>query len=278
MAASALLSLLPPAWTRWASAILQPVAWLQHLAAAATRSAARHWDERSGAAEVLRLREENEALRRQLLHAAVLLDNLGQQLEAAAFLGGADRQIVPARVIAADARRGRSTLRLSRGRAAGIAVGDWVAAAGIETPDEPAAARLMRCWLIGQVSEAAPYVSTVRLLSDRGVSRVRVRLARPTAAGGWERSPVEALLYGLGDGRMEIREAPLDFVSEGFFAVLGPDLGQPPLALTVGRAVRSEPVPSAPLFHNIEVRAWQTPDAISTVYVLTQPEPAPAGR
>lgn len=273
MASSAVLSALPPAWTRWASAVLQPVAWLQHLAATATRRAAASWLSRNVPAEIARLESENAALRIQLQHQAALLTELTAQLETAAFLGDSDTTVVIASVVAADARPRRDTLRIGRGSAAGIRVGDWVAAAGETAADVPAAVGVLRAWLIGQVLETQPYVSTVRLLTDPGTLRVRVQLARPVSGARLERSPVEGLLYGAGDGRMEIREAPLDYLSDGHTVVLAALGGRPMLALTLGWIINSEPVPAAPLFHNLEVRPWGDARRVTTVYVLTHALP-----
>lgn len=272
MVASAGLSILPPAWTRGASAVLQPVAWLQHLAASLTRRAAGAWDSRNTPDHIARLERENQALRIQLQHQADLIAQLSTQLETVAYLGSPDTRIVIAPVIAGDAR-GRDTLRIGNGSAEGIRPGDWVAAAWQPDSNEPATIGVLRAWLIGQVLEAHPYVSSVRLLTDPGTLRLRVQLARPVSGGKLEKSPIEGLLYGLGNGRMEIREAPVDYVREGHVVVMAPLSAQPALSLTLGRVTRSEPVPAAPLFYNLEVQPWADARRVTTVFVIVRQAP-----
>lgn len=278
MLASLLLSLLPPSWTRWAGTILQPVAWLQWSTAAATRGVARSAEQLASGddAETARLRRQLEELQRQVLHQSAQIEQLESNLDAATNLRRQLREpqarLIVAPVIAGDPSPLRAALRIGRGSEHGVVVGDWVAAAldPAERPEGTSARDLLlRQWLVGQVSRVLSHTSDVTLTTDRSFGPVRVRLARALPDGKWQTADREALVSGGGGGRLEIRNATVDFAATGFTTVLALLYESPPALLMVGAVQKTDSVLDAPMHYNLQVRPAGDARRLSHVYVIS---------
>ncbi len=275
MIASAVLVCVPPAWLAWTGVVLQPIAWMQWLASQAThaiRAAVRGSGDALPPAE--QLAGQVEALRRQVLHQQQLLSELEQQVDALTGLRGQLREssshIVLATVIAADPSPLRDALVISKGTFSNVRVGDWVVA-GLprkQTLESGSANALLRRWLIGQVVETRPFTSVVRLCSDRAFGPVRVHVARALPDATWQVSDVDQVLYGRGEGRMEIVNATENLLDKGFTHVLYRLGGTPPVWLTLGRVETAEPIPEAPLVFTVGVAGCGAVTDLDSVYVL----------
>src|SRR5262249_14425927 len=136
---------------------------------------------------------------------------------------GEGLHIVPARLMSGTPTPGRESVNIGRGSSHGVHVGDWVAAGQSEARRDEKAAdrdRIQEQWLICQVVEAHPYVSTVRLCTDRGFPATRVSVARRLDDGRWQKSDKQGKLVGIGKGRMRIESATADHHAEGYDIVL----------------------------------------------------------
>lgn len=280
MSVSAILSFCPPSWTNWMTGVMQPLAWVQHGLASVTRRGRETLQPSDDAARTsleLRLAADNEELRRQVLHQSALLVQLQQKLDAVSGiqsqLGEAHGRIILASVVAGDASPQRDSLTISRGAAQGVNVGDWVVAAaprpeGVEVTG-PA---LLRQHLIGRVTRTNPLTSQIALTTQIGFGPVRVRAARQRRDGEWELSGREALLYGGGSGKMQIRAASEDFLAQGCTRVVAPVGGTSTAVLLIGDLTGSAPVLNAPRHFDMTVAPLGDPRLLGEVYVLSLPK------
>jgi len=278
MLLSAVLTVTPPAWTRWMAGVLQPLGWMQWLLLSGSRRAA----ESTGAGTIspreAELADQVQRLSRQVIHQGVLLARLEEQLVAVSgireVLRGRPARIVPAAVVSVDPSPLREALTIAAGAVHGVRVGDWVAAGAPQddVPEGVGGHPLLRQWLVGRVASVQPYLSRVQLTSDRGFERLAVRAARVLPDGRWRLSDQECLLYGRGHGRMEIRDATVDYAAEGYTFVVAPLSAAPAVSLLLGRIESSEKLLGAPLHCNIHVRPLGSAKRLSEVYVICTAE------
>jgi hypothetical protein len=279
MTVSALVALLPPAWTRWVRGLIQPIGWLQWPLVAGTRRVSDGTTTAAGSAPGRdaydRAVAELEGLRRQVGHQQLIITELEKQLaDVTGIRGQLHRQqagILIASVVAFDASPRRDALTIARGENDGIRVGQWVAA-GLppDQLDPQATGRdlLIRQWIIGRVIEAHPYLSRVQLCTDPAFGPLRVRAARINPNGVWETAKGECLLYGRGGGGMQIRDATADYVKQGYPAIVVPLGGNSTDVMTLGWASSATPLPEAALHYNLDVRPWGDQRGLTHVYVV----------
>jgi hypothetical protein len=276
MTLAALAALLPGSCTRWAGGILQPLGWVSAPLTTTIRAAVNAGDARGAdlpAAEAAALRGELERAQRQVGQQALTIQELEQRLGELTSIREQLRdprtRIRLATVIAYDASARRESLLLGRGSNDGVAVGQWVVACSTP-PAADASGRdaVMREWLLGRVSEVFPFASRVRLATDPQFARERVRVARILPDGTWQPIGNDCLLFGLGGGAMQIREASADLRAAGGEVVLVPAAADLPVEMTIGRITGSRSVPEAPLFFNLDVRPWGDARRLATVYVI----------
>lgn len=275
MLLSAILTVTPPAWTRWMAGVLQPIGWIQWLLSSGSRRAAESMNEGGISPREAELAEQVQRLSRQVVHQGVLLARLEEQLRAVSgiqeVLRGRPTRVIPAAVVSADPSPLRDAITIAAGAAHGVQVGDWVAA-GATADDAPQGVGghpLLRQWLIGRVAGVQPYLSRVQLTTDRGFERVLVHAARVLPDGTWQLSDQECLIYGRGDGRMEIRDASVDYAAAGYAFVVAPLSAAPAASLLLGRIESSEKLLGAPLHCNIHVRPMGAAKRLSQVYVIS---------
>lgn len=274
MLVSAILTVTPPAWTRWMAGVLQPIGWVQWLLLGGSRRAAESMGEGRISPRETELIEQIQRLSRQVIHQGVLLARLEEQLRTVSgmreALGGRPARVVPAAVVSVDPSPLRDAITIAAGSVHGVRVGDWVAA-GMprdQVPEGVGGHPLLRQWLVGRVASVQPYLSRVQLASDRGFERVLVRAARGRPDGTWQLSDQECLLYGRGEGRMEIRDATVDYAAKGYTFVVAPLGAAPAVSLLLGRIESSEKLLGAPLHCHIHVRPMGPAKWLSQVYVI----------
>lgn len=279
MIATALLALLPVRWTGCTDGLMLPVSPITWVFSGGTRRARSAVDglaaPPSTRDDFERLRRQNERLARQVGQQQILIADMEQVV---ADLSGLRDQladprvrIVFAAVMAGDASPARETLFISKGARHGVAVGDWVAAGVPAAERDPAATGrelLLQQWLVGVISEAHPYLSRVQLTTDPQFGTQLAGVAKPLTDGTWEVAERSCGLVGLGNGRMRIDRAAVDYRAAGYTIVLAP-LSQPqPLALAVGRIIGSQRLETG-VHYNFEVEPWADARELSHVYVIS---------
>lgn len=273
MAVTAAVVLLAPVRARPWLGLLQPFAPLQWGLSSATRVGLRNV---AGGAGDSPLARENEELRRQLAHQSVRLAELERRVEELARLrnelGPRAGQVLVAGVVAADTSPLGQTLTIALGSRGGARAGQWVAAGGEarskDAEEGTGWERVARQHLIGQIVDVAPYVSRVRLCTHPQFGPVRVSVARARSDGSWSETRGEYALYGIGEGRMEIREVPENLLQSGYTIVLAPLTPGSAVRLTLGRVVAAHRHPRAPLHYNLQVVPWAHPGRLGHVYVI----------
>jgi len=274
--------LVPPRWTGCAAGLLTPLEAPQAAATAATRAAAQAVGSgvpTPSAEEFAVLTQENQELRRLIGQQRLLLSALEDRVRDLSGLrtqlGDTPALILPARVIAGDSAPRRETITISRGSRdqPPVRAGDWVAAGAPPPSDAAASPRetLLRQWLIGRVAQVLPYTSRVQLCTDPAFGPVRVRLAKPLPDGAWQPLKAEALLYGAGTGRMEIRKASRNYHETGHTIVIVPREEGLPATLSVGWIDSVRPRPESALHFDLGVRPWAPPERLIEVYVISLP-------
>ena len=231
------------------------------------------------ARRVERLEADLERLRRLVGQQALLLEQRERELRELTglkeSLGDLPVRLLPAYVLGGDASPLRQTLRIGRGAAGEypVRIGDWVAAAtAVDRLDDGLTGRqrLLSQWLIGRVIEVGPLTSRVQLSTDPAFGPVPVRAGRVDASGGYVTTNPVVLLEGRG-GAMRIREAPANFLEQGFELVLTEPTGRLPLRMLIGRIVSAEPLPQSPLHYNLSVEPLADPHRLRRVYVIWLP-------
>ncbi|MBU0618497.1 MAG: hypothetical protein KKI02_12335, partial [Planctomycetes bacterium] len=165
----------------------------------------------------------------------------------------------------------REVLTISKGARHGVQVGDWVAA-GIPPAQRPPAATgrelLLQQWLVGVVAEVQPHLSRVQLTTDPQFGTQLAWAAQALTDKTWEVAERRCGLVGLGDGRMRIDRAAVDYLTAGYTIVLVPISHPQPIALAVGRIVASEPLETG-VHYNFQVEPWADARELSHVYVIS---------
>jgi cell shape-determining protein MreC len=266
MALAAILALLPARWTSWSRGLVQVLGLSQWAVSAAARAVVP--DARPASPHT----PELDALRRQVAHQAVELRELRARLEEVSGLQNQLRdprtQILIAPVLGYDAAPHRQTLLLGRGAAAGVRVGQWVAAgAGRGAAGASGRELLGRQWLIGRVAEAQPHVCRVLLASDPDF-KVPVMLVRLRPDGVAEVAPGGCVLEGRGRGQMRISQAPGDYSKQGYTIVVAGSAGGLPAPLSIGQVVSSAPMEESALHFNLEVAPWSAARDLGHAYVI----------
>lgn len=170
---------------------------------------------------------------------------------------GPDGELIPARVVRHDAASWRDAVVIDRGTGSGVSKGAAVLTATRLDGDSDGAATLASQLLVGEVVDAAPYTSDVRLTTDPG-SQLTVRIGR-IEGDRFVAPETVFLLQGAGDGRMIIREAKRQpdgksSAHVGDIVVSLPGQWGLPVSLPVGRVVAVEPDDDRPLqLDSIEV-------------------------
>jgi cell shape-determining protein MreC len=281
MAVAALLALLPAHWTGCTDGLMQPVSPITWVFSGVTRRGLGAADSLSTPAptraEYERLRQANQRLAQQVGQQHILIAEMEQVV---AELSGLREEIIDpgvrilfAAVSGGDASPQRETLTISIGSRRGVAAGDWVAAGLPPAERDPAATGrdlLLQQWVIGVIDEVQPYLSRVQLATDPEFGTRLVRVAKPLSGTRWEVAELECGLVGLGQGRMRIDRAAVDYLGEGYTIVLVPLAHPQPLALALGRIVGSEPLETG-LHYDFEVEPWSDARRLSHVYVISFP-------
>jgi cell shape-determining protein MreC len=282
MAASAVSAfLLPVAWTTWVRGFFQPLALLQMpmswFAHASGQGVERLTAGTLPGEDADVLREENEALKRQVAQQRLRLAEAQQRIDELTRLSSQLRdsqiRIVIAPVVAYDANPRRATLRilLNERQHRLIEVGQWVAAAGAPTPDWDSEATvrdlLDREWLIGRVQELYPRVAVVQLTTD-ALFRCEVRTARVLADGTWQLAPESSVLVGLGNDEMQIPQAVEDFFKLEHRIVVVPASRDLPVSMSLGRIVSSVTRKDSAQHFDLRVVPWQRLGNLTHVYVI----------
>jgi len=279
MLAAVLAALLPSWCTRWMRAIVQPLGWLQYGASSGTSEVVAALEAVGEAGlspeEAAGLRSQNEELKRKLGHQSLLLEELRQRFVDVQGLrdelDDASAKIIIARVVARDTEPARETLTIGKGSFHGIKQGQWVTTGvvpGVGRAGETGRELLARQCLVGRVAEVWPYLSRVQLVTDARFGPVYVRAARELADGTWQQAPDECLLAGLGNGRMRISRAPVDFYESGFRIALLPTSEELPVPMAVGEIVAARKLDEAPLYYDLDVLSWADFGGLSHVYVI----------
>lgn len=292
---AALLGALAPAhWTSWVGAIFQPLAGAKLMFLAGARGVTGGGEaapDDPAALDVNQLWRENEELKRLLTHQALQLDTLEQQLRTATrihdLLKDPQARLIIAAVVAYDATPTQETIEIARGSRAGVRLDDWVAAGAPEADAAPEAGGaaatpkltgyqlLLRQALIGRVVEVFPFTARVRLTTDPAFGPIRTRVAKRLDDGSVRPHDERPLLYGSGSGRMEIREAKLNFAKLSFTLVLTDAGGGSGLGLLLGTVEGSRSVAGSPLHHDLDVRPLVDARSLSRVYVISRPATPP---
>ncbi|MBN2446817.1 MAG: hypothetical protein JXO22_08830 [Phycisphaerae bacterium] len=278
MAVAFMLALLPVSITGWIRTLGWPLIALQGPVRSVTLSAKSLFDtvdvEGLSAAQIAELRQENEALRRQIIaydQAFVAMDrrvaevtNLSQRLTAS----GA--RIIIARVVGPGLDSRTDVLRVSKGSQVGVQVGQWVAAGSPAQEGMTGRELLSRECIIGRISEVRPHESIVQLASDhRFKERVRIgRLARDDGGWFWATDAEDQLLEGVGDGRLLIRQATRDYPGGDDWMVIVPESRGLPNALAIGRITDSTRVDATQLHFDLSVQPFGRARDLEYVYIV----------
>lgn len=282
MTAALAASFLPSRFTAWARALVVPLTFVEYpvkLAAQGVASGVRRLLPGVPTPREADLIADNEELRRQIGQQSLYIQQLDEQI---AVLSGLRDQLKDPRAVirvAAVLAIGTSPrdayLTISRGTSGDppVKVGDWVVAArnpaDLAEADLSGREVLARFWVIGRVTKVGTFTSVVQLSTDPGFGPVRIQAARVLADQTWQRAPREALLYGRGDGAMEIDQAEEDYLSDGFTVAMLQIPGNVPLYLSLGEIVASRSLPNAPLHYDLKVRPPGNARLLKFVYVLS---------
>lgn len=269
-----------PQHKAWMSGVVQPISWIQTFAISAAqgiRSVAAAWSTSANDDPGL-LRERLAALERQVGTQSVQIAELEEALAEISALRATLRderiRILPTTIVGGSSSSARETIDIACGSRHGVSVGQWVVAgppAADDAPDSPRQ-RLARYWVVGQVTGVQPYVSTVRLCTDRGFPALRVSAAKPLPDGRWKMADKQCILVGAGGGRMRIDSATIDYFAEGYVAVLAElNLGSA-TTLPLGRIEGAKILPQSALHYDLDVAPWQDLRGIAEVYVLLSGE------
>jgi cell shape-determining protein MreC len=230
-------------------------------------------------AEALAL--ELAGARREAAALAVKLQALEAENEVLTGLRrrGLDGVLLPALVVAHDSAAYRASGLLDRGRLVGIWRHQQVLSRSVDIetaeagPMAPNMSVLSREVLIGEIVEATPYTARVLLVTDPA-SRLRlVRTARQTPAG-IAVGEFELMLYGAGNGRMEVRDIEYRRVEDGQVQLLdqvvtdGGD-ARLPASIHVGRIVELRRDDDNPALYTAVVEPAFTPQDLKKVYVVS---------
>ena len=281
MAAALIASLLPLRWTSWTGNLLQPVNWLggwitRPVVDAASRvQDVRVASEASGG-DYVRILQENDRLRRLVTQQQASLQQLSEVVDELTAIRGQLRdsssQIVLAAVLKWDTTATRETVDISAGSNLGVSVGDWVLAGGrAETDAEPLSGREMvqSQWVIGRIAATFRYHSRVQLCSDPDFGPLPVQVGSRPADGAMRVAERECLLYGVGRGRCEIRDAATNYFAEGYTHAYVTASGNLPMLLEVGAIRDARSLPESALHFDLAVEPARPVARVSRVYVLS---------
>lgn len=278
MCASALAALLPQKWTGWTASVIQPLTWIQALTRDATRKSAAAIEaldrEAPSPERVAELETLVEALRRQVGQQSLMIENLqsvADELMQVRESIGNRGVIVLASVVGGDSTRKRESIRVSKGSLSGpVERGLWVLSGDDVSmgPYEGARDILLRQWVIGRLTQVAPFVSEVQLATDPQFGPEPVRAAKPLDDGTWVLAPTECLLDGTGEGKMRIRDATENFHEAGFRYVVTMLGGATPFGFVIGEIVGATRNPDSPLHFDLEVAPIARVRRMSRVFIL----------
>ena len=233
--------------------------------------------------------QSNQALANNVVSLSARVDELEQLNRELTGLRRAgfprEGRLIPARVIRRDAVSWRDVVLLDQGAASSAKPNDLVISrcfvnVGARTGVGQGMAVLSGEVLIGRVLTAAPYTSSVMLLSDP-VQRMSVRIGR-VREGRLETLPAEFLLQGVGHGRMVIEDVDHKYVEAaeiqaGNLVVSPPGEAALPLSLTIGRIAEIEPHARSPLLlYRLHVEPVADYEALLRAYVVNM-APQPPG-
>lgn len=276
MIISLALLIIRPKYKAWLTGIVQPVSWVQSIAMSAAggiRSVATAWST-PAIDDPMQLREHVAQLERQVGAQSVQIAELELALAELTMLRAALQdqriRILPTAVVGGSISSARETIDLARGSRHGLTVGDWVVAGPPKSDEQSESLRqtLARYWVVGQLTNVQPYVSTARLCSDRSFPAMRVAAAKPLPDGRWKMADKQCMLFGAGGGRMRIDSATTDYFAEGYVAVLAELNLSSVITLPLGRIEGSKILPQSALHYDLEVAPWQDVRGITQVYVL----------
>lgn len=276
MVISLALLMIRPKYKAWLTGIVQPISWVQSFAMATAggfRSVVTAWST-PGIDDPVRLHEHVAHLERQIGAQSVQIAELEAALAEITALRAALQdpriRILPTAVIGGSPSSARESIDIARGSRHGITVGDWVVAGPPNSTEQSESPRqsLTRYWVVGQITTVQPYVSTVRLCTDRGFPALRVAAAKPLPDGRWKMADKQCMLFGAGGGRMRIDSATTDYFAEGYVAVLAELNLSNVTALPLGRIEGAKILPQSALHYDLDVASWQDVRGITQVYVL----------
>ncbi len=280
-------ALLPMQWTSWMGMVFQPVAMVKLFFLSSSHAVTGGGAPRPADSAQLNpeaLWRENEELKRLVAHQSLQIDQLEKNLRTAMRiqeeLHDSRARLIIALVVGHDASPKGATIEISRGTRDGVSLGDWVAAAPPESDDDNSEGkvsgyeRLMRQSLIGKVQDVLQYTARVRLTTDPAVGPLQVRLAKTLPSGSLRFHEDQPLLYGRGDGLMEIREAKQKFDKLGYDLVLT-DVAGGRNGILLGRVTDSRAMAASALHFNLDVKPLIEPRALARVYVISRPDSKP---
>lgn len=267
--------ILPSCLTDWVRGLFQTVGLVQGPLAVVSRDAADRVDSLltpGSSVGLERLRAENEALQRTVLHQQLQLQTLEEQFRRAEGLRAALATdgvvLVRAPVLAFDADPRRQTLRIRLYPHTRKLVQEkqWVVAG---RSADPTRAEVQQRWLIGRIAEVQTRLARVVLATDPSFSQ-EVAFAKPTPDGRYELTRERGKLAGRGDRHMLIEQAKTDYLAAGWTAVVVPE--SPaflPYPMTIGRVVASERHDASALHYNLTVEPWGATEDLTDVFIIS---------
>jgi cell shape-determining protein MreC len=266
MAAAAIGAIADARWTQWMRSVVVPLTWVTSLLSGGSAMARDVIAPPDAAASVppeqfAAVTRENEELKLQIAHQSLRLAEaertIGELSGLAEQLRGQDVRIrLATRVAGGDASPARDTMTISAGSVQDVRVGDWVLAGRrVEGPDGELTGwdLMLRNTVIGRVIAAERYRAVVRLATDRQFGPEKVWVAQRLADGSLQVVDQDALLYGMGEGKMRIREATQNHFANGSLEVLVPLGTRFASPLLIGRITGGRSVRESALHFDLDV-------------------------
>jgi hypothetical protein len=285
--ASALL--LPTEWTTVGRRLWQWMTFLTQPTTAGARQVEQFVEQHTtpaiSQAEAQALLAENEQLQRQIVQQRLTLDEWKKRLDEVAGLPGQgpDKNVglIVAPVVAYDSNPRRETLLitvtvdearvLSNLVQRGPQTPVWVVAAGGAAPDWDTDPRqrdmVNRGWVVGCVVDVQPRLARVQLTTDPAFHAL-VRAGKPARDGTTTFAPDDALLRGLGGGKMRIEQAVQNYYASGYVSVWLRTGASWPVDLVLGRIGAARVRDDSSQHFDLQVLPAGRVQQLSHVYVL----------
>jgi hypothetical protein len=238
--------------------------------------------------EALALQRENAGLRHRLAALSAAHHQLAvdfadvSRIRRQGLRGG---QLIPARVLAADAATWRESRLVSAGALRGVrpqapVTSDLFTVAAEQGADalRDGQSVLAGEALVGFVEQVGTHTARIRLLTDRQAP-LKVRIARPQE-DSFLPLDAEFWLVGAGGAHLEVRDVNHRFIRagsirEGDVVLNDPDNPALPAALMVGRISAIRVDPENPLLYRLTVEPPVKPGELRSVFVVAFEAPPP---